>query len=545
MIKRILNFKSKTIAFSAALIAFSTGVSALLGLLRDRLLAGYFGAGESLDVYFAAFRIPDFIYGIVITGGIVAAFLPVFSESLEKNKEEGWKLANNTLNLIFLILLALCAVLFLFAPQVVRVITPGFSASQRETTTLLTRIMMISPILLGISSLFSGILQYFERFLVYSLAPIFYNLGIIFAIIFLVPMEGVGIIGLAYGVVLGSFAHLLTQVPLSISCGYSYKAVIDFSQKGLRRIFKLVIPRIIGHASAQINLVAITAIASTLAVGSIAIFNFADHLQAFPVRIIGVSFAVAAFPAFSRSVASKNKALFLKHFNTVVRQVFFLIIPLSVFVFLLRAQIVRLVLGTGEFGWVETRLTAASLGIFALGFFAFALIHILVRAFFALQDTRTPLYGSLLSMFVSVSLSLIFVYFLQVEGVLRSFAVSFLKLSSLARIEVIAFPMALVIAALLHFFLLFYLLRKKTGVLGGKELLKSFLSVFIASFVMGIAAFITIHLVDIFFYLETFIGRLYQTTLAFLVSFVVYILISKKINREELFSIWHSLSKQK
>ncbi len=544
MIKRILNSQSKTVTFSAVLIAVSVGLSAILGLLRDRLLAGSFGAGPELDVYFTAFRIPDFVYGILITGGVVAAFLPVFAEALEKNEKKGWELANNALNFVFVLLSVLSAVLFLFTPYIVKVIAPGFSSSQHEMTVVLTRIMMISPVLLGVSSLFSGMLQYFDRFLVYSMAPILYNLGVIFGILFLVPLEGVGIVGLAYGVIIGSLMHLLIQIPPSIACGYSYKPIINLKQKELLKVFRLVIPRIIGQASSQINLIVITAIASTLAAGSIAIFNFADHLQAFPVRIIGVAFAVAVFPSFSRSFAKNNKIKFLETFNTVMRQVLFLIIPLSIFIFLLRAQIVRLVLGTGEFGWIETRLTAASLGIFAFGLFAFALAHILVRAFFSFQDTKTPLYASLISVAINVVLSLLFVWMLGFENLFRQLVVFMLKLDTLSYIEVVAFPLALIISGIVHFFLLLYFLRKKIGPLGGSKIARSLIPVFTASFLMGLAAFLSIHVVDYFFYLETFVGRFLQTTVAFLVSFCVYLFISLKMGSEELRSVSKSVIKK-
>ena len=539
MIRSILNLRSKTITSSAAIIAFSVGISAVLGLLRDRLLARAYGADINLDMYFAAFRVPDLVYGILITGGIVAAFLPVFAQSFENNKEDGWKLANNILNLLFLILIGVSVLLFLLAPYIVKIIAPGFSLSEQEMTILLTRIMMISPILLGVSSLFSGILQYFDRFLVYSLAPIMYNLGIIFAILFFI--EPFGLPGLAYGVVLGSLMHFLIQVPVSFFCGYSYRPVIDLKQRELYKVFRLIVPRIIAQSSAQINLIVITAIASTLAVGSIAIFNFADHLQAFPVRIIGVAFAVAAFPAFSRSLALKDKEKFLEQFSLVIRQVLFFIIPLSVFVFLLRAQIVRVVLGTGEFGWSATMLTAASLGIFSFGLFATALTHVLVRAFFSLQDTKTPLYAALFSMALNIILSFFFVWLFGFENLIRSISVSVLKIGSLSSVEVIAFPLALLFSGIVHFLLLLYFLKRRVGKLKGREIIHSFFITLAASLFMSIALFASIHLVDYFFYLETFIGRLFQITVAFLVSLVVYLYFAKIMRSPEVVAIFKLL----
>ncbi len=544
MIRRILNLQSRTITFSAALIAFSVGVSALLGLLRDRLLAGEFGAGEELDIYFAAFRIPDMVYGILITGGIVAAFLPVFAETLERKKEEGWRLANNTLNFLLLLLLCLSVILFSFAPLIVKLIAPGFGPEQAEKTVLLTRIMMISPVLLGVSSVLSGMLQYFDRFLVYSLAPIMYNLGIIFGILFFVDMFG--LVGLAYGVVLGSLMHLLIQVPIAFSCGYSYRPFIDLEQKDLRKVIRLVVPRIIGQSSTQINLIVITAIASTLTAGSVAIFNFADHLQAFPVRIVGVAFAVAAFPAFSRAIAMQKKEKFVEQFSAVVRQVLFFIIPLSVFIFFMRAEIVRLVLGTGEFGWQDTRLTAASLGIFAFGLFATSLIHILVRAFFSMQDTKTPLFASLFSMGLNIVLSFLFVWLLGFENILRDFAASVLKLQSIADIAVIAFPMALFVSGIVHFSLLLYFLKRKMGSLRGREIMNSFFATLVASLFVGIAAFTSRYTVDYFFELEEIFaqGQLLQLCVASVVSFCVYLIVARLMRSPEISAIYQSVFKR-
>ncbi len=319
--------------------------------------------------------------------------------------------------------------------------------------------------------------------------------------------------------------------------------MIDLSQKELRKVFRLVVPRLIAQSSAQINLIVITAIASTLAAGSIAIFNFADHLQAFPVRVIGVSFAIAAFPAFSRALAGGDKVKFLQQFSSVMRQVLFFIIPLSVFIFLLRAQIVRVILGTGEFDWSATMLTAASLGIFSLGLFAMALVHVLIRAFFALQDTKTPLYAALFSMGLNIGLSFFFVWLLGFDNLVRNFLSFILRLDTVSSIEVIAFPLALLFSGIVHLLFLLYFLKRSVGNIRGKEMLDSFLLTFAASLVMGLAVFVSIHAVDQFIYLETFVGRFYQISVAFLVALVVYFYTSKLMRSPEIHAFYNSLIK--
>ena len=180
MIKRVFHFQTKTVTFAALLLGISALISRLLGLFRDRLLAGTFGAGQDLDVYFAAFRIPDFVYGILIMGGISAIFLPVFSEYFKKDEQEAWRLASNILNCFLVLLIVICGILAIFTPWLIKFITPGFSPEQKALAVSLTRIMFLSPIFLGLSSLFSGVLHYFNRFLAYSIAPVLYNLSIIF-----------------------------------------------------------------------------------------------------------------------------------------------------------------------------------------------------------------------------------------------------------------------------------------------------------------------------------------------------------------------------
>ncbi|TFG35467.1 MAG: murein biosynthesis integral membrane protein MurJ [Parcubacteria group bacterium] len=459
MLKRFFNFQTKSITSAAFLVGISTIASGVLGLVRDRLLAGRFGAGEELDVYFAAFRIPDFVYGILITGGIAAVFLPVFSEYFKKSEKEAWEFTNNLLNCFLVLLFALCVVLALFAPLIINLVAPGFSFENKEITVNLVRIMFLSPILFGLSNIFSGILQYFNRFLVYSIAPILYNLGIIVGILFFVPVFG--LYGLAYGVILGAVFYWILQIPAARSSGYKYSPTFNFKYPGLIKSFKLMIPRAIGAAAYHINLITVTAIASTLTVGSIAIFNFSNNIQYFPIGLFGTSFAIAAFPALSQSWATRSKEKFLGIFSSTFRQIIFLIIPTSLMLFIFRAQMVRLILGTGEFGWLETRLTAASLGIFCIGIFASAFIPFLARVFYSLQDTKTPVFISLFSMALNMGLCFLLTFLLSSANSFHKIVVSALKLQDINNIAVLGLPMALSFSAIFQFAMLLFYLKKK------------------------------------------------------------------------------------
>ena len=542
MIRKIFNSQTKTVTFAAVLLGTSALISRFLGLIRDRLLAGKFGAGEELDIYFAAFRIPDFVYGILIMGGVAAVFLPVFSEYFKKgeNKEDAWKFVNNLLNCFLILLVLICGILALFTPLLINFIAPGFSSENKELAIALTRIMFISPIFFGISSIFSGVLHYFNRFLAYSIAPVIYNLGIIFGILFLVPRFG--LYGLAFGVILGAFLHWLLQFPAARNSGYRYLPLLNFKNFGLIKVFKLMVPRTIGAAAYHINLIVITAIASTLTAGSIAIFNFANNLQYFPIGLIGVSFSVAVFPVLARTWTFGLKEEFFKTFSSTFRQILFLIIPTSFLIFILRAQIVRIILGTGEFGWLETRLTAACLGIFSLSIFAASLIPFLVRVFYSFQDTKNPLVVSLISMALNVGFCFLFVFLLGFSNLFQEFIINALKLQGIQDISVVGLPLALSISGIFQLFLLLFFLRKKTTDFRANEILQSFGKILIASVLMAIFTYFSLFFIAGFLNTTTFAGILIQTITACLAASAVYILISVLLKSPEIKVIWSSIT---
>jgi len=544
MLKKIFNHQTKSIAFSSAILAVFALLNGVLALFRDRFLANRFGAGRSLDIYFAAFRIPDFIYSILIAGGIISVFLPIFSGIFNQNKEDGWHFANSVLNYLLVLLIIFCSVLAIFTPFVIRFFTPGFAEEGREMAVLLTRIMLLSPVLFVISSLFSGILHYFNRFLVYSFAPILYNLGIIFGVLFLVPVFG--LLGLAFGVVLGALLHLTIQIPSAVLAGFRYRPIFNFKSAPLKNLFKLMIPRTIGAAASQINLIVITAIGSLLVSGSIAIFNFSNNLQKFPAELIGLSFGVAAFPILAKNWAAGQKREFLEKFFSVFRQTLFLITPLSGLLFILRAQIVRLILGTGQFGWLETRLTAASLGIFSFGLFAFCLIPLLTRAFFSLQDTKTPVTIGIFSIIVNIFLCFIFISFLNPDSqnIFQKYFSIFLKLQGIKNIQVVGLSLAVTLSGILNFFLLlFFFFRKikKTGeeisqFLGKKlkETNYSLIKILIAGYLTSFFVYIVLRIIVYFVDMQSFLGVFLQTLISGIFGFFIYFLIMHWFKSAEL-----------
>jgi putative peptidoglycan lipid II flippase len=535
----------KTISFSAFLIAFSTLVSGLLGILKMRLLVERFDVGFALDSYFAAFRIPDFISVTLITGGIIVSFLPLFSEYFLKSKDKGWELTNNILNIIFVFLSFICLTIWIFAPQLINLIVPGFSQAQKELTITLTRIMFVSPLIFSISGIFSGMLHYFDRFLSYSLAPIFYNIGIISGILFF-PIffsEEKKIYAVAFGVVFGALLHLLIQIPSAIRSGYRYKPIFKIRDSGLKKIFLLMFPRMISQASSQVNLIVITAIASVLTAGSVAVFNLANNLFLFPVSMIGVSFAIAAFPSFSRSIVDGKKDEFIFNFSSTFRQIIFVMVPFSAMFFILRAQIVRIILGAGDFGWTETKITAASLGVFALGMVFAALIPLIIRAFFSFQDTKTPATISVVSVLLNIVLSFCFVFLINNGNIFYNLISNIFKLKGVDDIRVIGLIFSVTVSIVFQFILLLIFFKKKINYIPFKEIFSSFMKIFIASFFMSLAAYIALRVAVLFVSLTTFWAVFFQASFSFTIGLVVYLLVLCLLKSKELNGFWQFISK--
>ena len=305
--------------------------------------------------------------------------------------------------------------------------------------------MLLSPILLGISSVFSGMLQYFGKFLAYSFAPLLYNIGIIVGILFLVPLFGIW--GLGLGVIGGAALHFLVQVPAAIASGFRWQPLFSWNDEALRKVRRLAFPRALAAAAFHINFIVMTAFASLIAVGSITIFNYANDVQQFSIGLIGGSVAVAAFPALSRFFAEKNTKQFQIAFGITLRQILFLVVPIALFTFLLRAQIVRLIYGAGDlFTWSDTRLTAAALGIFAFGVVFQAFIPFLTRTFFSLQNTKTPAIISVTSIALNIVLAFILLDVLAKQNAVSELLVTVLKLEGIEDIRILALPLALVLS---------------------------------------------------------------------------------------------------
>ncbi|MDR3559584.1 MAG: murein biosynthesis integral membrane protein MurJ [Candidatus Pacebacteria bacterium] len=522
--KNILNTKPSSSIASAAFIITTAGLaSRALGLLRDRFLAGAFGAGNTLDVYYAAFRVPDLVYNLLIFGALSAAFIPVFAGLISQKKDdEAWEVANGVMNLAVMVIIILAVVLGIFAPELMKIITPGFPPEKITETVLFTRIMFLSPLLLGVSGIFGGILTSFRRFLIYSIAPLFYNLGIIIGI--LVFVRFMGPVGLAWGVVLGAAMHLTVQYFAVKNLGYRHVWLSrgHLINKDVRKVIKLMIPQTMGIAIIQFNLFIITIFASTLAAGSLSIINFAQNLQSVPVGLFGASFAIAVFPTLSASFAKNDHSDFIRYFSETFRQILFFIIPSTVFVILLKAQLVRVVLGTGKFDWTDTVLTFQVLQIFALSLFAQCLTPLLARAFYSMHDTKTPFYMAAFSELINIICILNFIHPFGIMGLAWAFSIS-------TMVETLA---------------LLFFIRMRLENLDDKEILRSLAKIALASILAGIGIQITKYAVNEVVNIDTFLGIFSQLAVSSGVGIAIFLLACQVFQIEEFMSFKNSLTKR-
>jgi len=520
MIKKFLNNKSKTIASAAIILGAASLVSRLLGLVRDRILAGKFGAGDELDIYYTAFRIPDLVYSILVLGAITAGFIPVFINYLQKDKNNAWYLANSILNLIGLSLIVICLILIVFAPWLIKLIAPGFSPEKLSATVELARVMFLSSFFLGISTVLGGILRSFKRFLVYSLGPIMYNLGIIFGALFLI--EPYGLLGLAYSVVLGSFFHMAIQVPTSFFCGFRWAPIFDFRFEGVKRIFKLMPPRVLNLILFQIDFLAMTIIASFLAVGSIAVYNLAHNIWSFPLGIFGISFVLAVFPKLSESAQKRDTQRFIKEFSLVARQILFFTLPSAALVIVLRAEIVQVILGTGNFDVYDVSLTLKTLAYFSIALFAEALILLLLRGFFAWEDAWRPFVIGLFATTIRVSSALFLSRFMGVPGLALGFS----------------------LGGIFYMILLFVFLKRKIGFIDGKKIFISGIKMVLASLLAGLGAYISLQFLIALVNINVVLNALIQGALAGLVGILIYLFFSWIFKLSELKFFLNSLFKK-
>lgn len=388
---------------AAYVLAGLTLASQLLALLRDRLFAHSFGAGEVLDLYYAAFKIPDLVFALVAS--LVSAYV-LIPRIAGANKKDTQELLSHAASFLIIGGGLLCLVLAIFAPHLVFMLFPQAAQSaQTDGFVLLAQLLLIQPILLGLSGIITSVTQVRRRFVLFALSPVLYNVGIIVGTLFLYPQYGLP--GIGMGVIAGALAHLLIHIPV-LAEEKVLPRLIWPSPSVLWSIMRDSVPRSLALAMGSITALFLTMIAVRIGEGSISVLTLAMNLQAVPLSLIAASYATAAFPVLSESMEAKQYDAFKATLSAAARHIVFWSAILSVLILVLRAHLVRILFGTGAFDWDATRLTAAILAILVVGLMAQGLVLLASRAFYAAQKSWNPLMVQLIGLVVAVGGALTF-----------------------------------------------------------------------------------------------------------------------------------------
>jgi len=475
---------------AAYVLALFTIGSQLLALIRDRLLAHQFGAGIELDLYYTAFRIPDFLYVLFASTLSVYVLIPFVAERITGNDTRpARELLSQVFSLFLFVYIALAGVVILFAPLFVPILFPGFE-TQSETLVSLIRILMLQPLLLGMSSLLGVITQFGHRFALYAVSPLLYNIGIIIGVMFFYPHLGMS--GLAWGVVLGALGHLLVQLPFIKSHELAPRILTHFDWKSIREVLRISIPRAITLSLHQFVLLGLVGFASIMTIGSVSVFQFAFNLQSVPLAIIGVSYSVAAFPLLAQLYAEKKFEDFGRSLMNALRHILFWSLPVVALIVVIRAQFVRVILGSGAFDWGDTRLTAAILALFALSLAAQAMHLLLVRALYAAQNTRLPFYATLFSSVLALTAAFSFHVLITETIWFRATLEGLMRLTDVEGIEVLALPLGYSFALIMQVVFLIVVSRVELFI-NGRMLVLTLLRGISASVIAGFCAYTTLN----------------------------------------------------
>jgi len=542
MVKRVFDLMYKEVrglhraAYVLALFAF---LSQVLALVRDRLLAYHFGAGAVLDMYYSAFRIPDILFVLFASSLSVYVLIPFVSRAYEDSAAVASRLLGSVATFFVVAYGFIALFLGILAPWYTPLVFPGIA--DQETLVLLIRILLFQPLFLGLSSLFGVMTQLSHRFVLYAISPLLYNLGIIFGVVVLYPYWGEG--GLATGVVLGAVLHAGIQWPYLRS--HEVKITIGryYSWKLIKPVLALSVPRALALSANQLVLFALISIAGLLTVGSVAVFQFAYNLQSVPLAIIGMSYSVAAFPTLAQLYSAKEKEKFTAHVVTALRHIIFWSMPVIALCIVLRAQLVRVILGSGLFNWEDTRLTAAVFAVLVISLVANGIQLLLIRTFYAAGNTRVPVLVTVVGAVLAVAALYGTYVWYPTASALRETIATMLRVRDVAGTEVMALAFVYTIMVLLQGGALLVFARR-FFVLPVRKLCRPFFVSLTTATLGGVLAYFALQFLVAGLQTDTFIGIALQGLLAGMVGVVGVIIGYTLLRSPELAEIHRSLTKR-
>lgn len=545
MVKNILSFLNREINGlhqAAYLLGFFAICSQVLALVRDRILASQFGAGNTLDFYYSAFRIPDIIFVTVASIVSISVLIPFLIEKFEKGQEDGKEFIDSVFTFFFLFILIVCAVAYIFTPHIMARLFPLFvEGGYFSDLVKLTRILLLSPVFLGFSNLLASITQINKRFFVYALSPVVYNVGIIIGILFLYPIFGLA--GLGYGVILGAFMHFAIQLPYIKGVGLFPKLRFPIKFDFIKKIIYISLPRTITVSANELAELFLVSFASFFTVGSVSVFNFAFNLQSVPFSVVGISYSLAAFPTLTRLFSNGERGQFLEQMINSTRHIIFWSIHISILFIVLRAQIVRTILGAGRFNWDDTRLTAAALAIFTISLVAQNLVTLFVRSYYSQGKTKTPLYMNIFSAIFIIVSSYYLAMLFNANSYFKYFVESILRVSDIEGTVVLMLPLGYTLGLLLNLIIHWAGFHVHFPAFS-KPTLKTLFEVLGSAVIMGYITHICLDIFDDLFDINTFWGIFLQGFSSGLVGIVSAVIVLYLLGNRELSEVWTTLHKR-
>jgi putative peptidoglycan lipid II flippase len=517
------------VAKTAGSVGIAVFSSRILGLIREQVMAVLFGAGYYMDAFVVAFRIPNLLRDLFAEGALSTAFVTVFTDyDQKKGAEATWRLANNVL-LSLTILLSLITILgMFFSEEIIRIMAPDFGRIQGKIalTRLLTNIMFPFLILISSAAVVMGILNTKGRFFIPAMASTFFNLGSIVGGVLCAwgaPSFGQPpIVGMAVGTLIGGFLQLAIQLPSLKRSGFSWRPHLNLKDEGLRRIMVLMIPAVIGLSATQINLFISTNFAARCAQGSVSWLNYAFRLMQFPIGIFGVAISIATLPVIARQASQGDMRALKTTYVSSLTMAFLLTIPASFGLVILAKPIIRLIFEHGRFNAQDTIHTAEALIYYAVGLFAYSSVKITVPVFYALKDTKYPVIASFLAVvsnviFISLTLDIF-------------------------QHKAIAFSMS--ITMIFNFIFLSAVLYRKVGGYDLRVLLRSLLKITLASGIMGLAAFYLNRWLGLLLNPEGLFNQILILALVITIAVLIYFFIMRILGIREMNEVLESFKKR-
>ncbi len=534
MVKVLLRYLHREISGiheAAYLLGFFAIASQVLALIRDRLLAYSFGAGHTLDIYYAAFRVPDFIFVTVSSLVSASVLIPFFVHRLDRDETQGKKFIDSIFSVFFGVIALVSLVAFFLMPFLLRLLFPQWTGDPLFPTLIqLSRLLLLSPFFLGLSNLLSSITQMYNRFFIYALSPLVYNIGIIIGIVFLVPYFG--LLGLGYGVALGAFLHFFIQVPFVVSRGLFPKLTASLRKNEVWKVMLTSLPRTLALSSNEIAEFCFIIFASFLGVGAVSVFNFSWNLQSVPLSIIGVSYSLAVFPTLTRLHSGGKTEEFIQKMVLSAKHIIFLALPATVLFVVLRAQIVRTILGAGKFDWNDTRLTAAALALFTISLIPQCLVLLFVRAYYSSGATRKPVLINILSSLVTILLGFSFVKLSGISSGVRHMLESVLRVKDIPGTAVLMLPLAYTVGVTINMIVHWIYFEKDFGTFS-KHVRKTILEIGLASLALGFVSYLFLQLGAPLFNQDTLVGIFSQGLIAGVAGISVCVIILIAFRNQE------------